>query len=293
MSANDITYFVEQYSTALQALLQQMDTRFRPYMMTGSHKGDGAAVVDQYGSVDAYTPVGRNAPLSGQDVSADRRWVYPQDKEIVRWVNEYDKLRMLIDPTSDFMRGVAAGMARAEDDIAIAAFFATAQTGNGGGTATSFPSGQQVGVSVGGTTSGLNVDKLLQAKRILAANDVDPSEEIYCAVSARQVEDLLKQAQVVSSDFNSVKPLTDGKVTRFLGINFIPSERLSTDGSGYRRLPVWVKSGMHLGIWGEVKNDMTIRKDLSGQPMQIYSRFTMGATRVEEGRVVEIKCNEA
>ena len=293
MSANDTTYFVEQYSTVLQALLQQMEARFRPYFMTGSHRGDGAAVVDQYGAIEAYQPVGRNAPLVGQDVSADRRWVYPADREIVRWVNEYDKLRMLIDPTSDFMRGVAMGMARAEDDICIGAFFGTAQTGNGGGTATTFPAAQQVGVNVGGTTSGMNIDKLLNAKRILAANFVDPSEEVYCAVSARQVEDLLKQAQVVSSDFNSVKPLTDGKVTRFLGVNFIPSERLDTDGSGYRRVPIWVKSGVHMGVWGDTKSNIVQRHDLSGTPFQIYSRFTLGATRTEEGRVVEIKCAEA
>ncbi len=291
MSQNDTTYFVNEYSTVLQALLQQMDTRFRPYVMMGTHQGNGAAAVDQYGSVEAYQPVGRNAPLVGQDVSADRRWVYPNDREIVRWVNSFDKLRMLIDPASEFMKGVAAGMARAEDDIIIDAFFATAQTGVSGGTSTSHSN--QVTVSIGGTTSGLNVDKLLLAKRLLAAAHVDPSEEIYCAVAARQVEDLLKQAQVTSGDFNSVKPLVDGKVTRFLGINFIPSERLNTDGSGYRRVPVWVKSGMHLGVWGEVNHDITLRKDLSSQPLQIYSRFTMGATRVEENRVVEIVCNEA
>lgn len=290
MSANDTTYFVEQYSTVLEALLQQMDARLRPYVMVGNHVGTGAAVVDQYGEINAYAPVGRNSPLVGQDVTANRRWVYPSDKEIVRFVNNFDKLRMLIDPTSEFMRGVAMGMARAEDDLIISAFFATAQTGVSGGTSTSHSN--QVTVSIGGTNSGLNVDKLLRAKRLLAAAHVDPSEEIYCAVSARQIEDLLKQAQVVSSDFNSVKPLVDGKVTRFLGINFIPTERLEISSS-IRRVPVWVKSGMHLGIWGDTETDISQRKDLSSQPIQIYSRFTKGATRVEENRVVEIQCYEA
>lgn len=290
MSANDTTYFVEQYTTVLNALLQQMDARLRPYVMTGSHIGTGAAVVDQYGEINAYQPVGRNSPLLGQDVSASRRWVHPYDREIVRFVNNYDKLRMLIDPTSEFMRGVAAGMARAEDDLIISAFFATAVTGQAGDGTEAHTN--QVTVSIGGTNSGLNVDKLLRAKRLLAAAHVDPSEEIYCAVSARQVEDLLKQAQVVSSDFNSVKPLVDGKVTRFLGINFIPTERLDI-ASSIRRVPVWVKSGMHLGVWGDTITDITQRKDLSSQPIQIYSRFTKGATRVEHARVVEIQCYEA
>lgn len=290
MSQNDTTYYVEQYSTILQALLQQMDARLRPYVMSGSHVGNGAAVVDQYGEINAYQPVGRNAPLVGQDVSASRRWVYPNDREIVRWINNYDQLRMLIDPKSEFMRGVAAGMARAEDDLIISAFFATAQTGQAGAGTESHTN--QVTVSIGGTNSGLNVDKLLRAKRLLAAAHVDPSEEIYCAVSARQIEDLLKQAQVTSADFNSVKPLVDGKVTRFLGINFIPTERLDI-ASNIRRVPVWVKSGMHLGVWGETMNDLTQRKDLSSHPWQLYSRFTKGATRIEHGRVVEIQCYEA
>jgi hypothetical protein len=290
MSQNDTTYFVEQYSTILQGLLQQMDARLRPYVMQGNHTGNGAAIVDQYGEINAYTPVGRNAPLVGQDVTASRRWVYPSDKEIVRWVNNYDQLRMLIDPKSEFMRGIAAGMARAEDDLIIAAFFATANTGVAGAGTESHSN--QVGVSIGGTNSGLNVDKLLRAKRLLAAAQVDPSEEIYCAVSARQVEDMLKQAQITSADYNSVKPLTDGKVTRFLGINFIPTERLDV-ASSIRRVPVWVKSGMHLGVWGDTTNSMDQRKDLSSHPWQIYSRFTKGATRVEANRVVEIQCYEA
>jgi hypothetical protein len=149
-----------------------------------------------------------------------------------------------------------------------------------------------VSVDTGGTGSGLNVDKLLRGKRILAANQVDPSEEIYCAVSAVQTEDLLKQAQVVSSDFNTVKPLADGKVVRFLGINFFPSERLLLNASSQRRVPLWVKSGMHMGVWGDTMSDITQRKDLSGFPWQIHSNFTKGATRVEEGRVVELICAE-
>jgi hypothetical protein len=103
---------------------------------------------------------------------------------------------------------------------------------------------------------------------------------------------MLKQAQITSADYNSVKPLTDGKVTRFLGINFIPTERLDI-ASNIRRVPVWVKSGMHLGIWGDTVNSMDQRKDLSSHPWQIYSRFTKGATRIEANRVVEIQCYEA
>ena len=46
-------------------------------------------------------------------------------------------------------------------------------------------------------------------------------------------------------------------------------------------------------IWGDTSNTIDRRTDLSSHPWQIYSKFTLGATRVEESKIVEIECNEA
>lgn len=293
MSNNDTAYFVNEYSTILQALLQQSESALRPFVMTGTHTGNGAQVVDQYGAVAMQQPTGRNAPIVPLDSTADSRWVFPNDRELPLAINNFDKLRMLIDPQSEYMKNAARAAHRQYDDFIVSAFFGTAYTGVGGATATTFPSANQVSVNLGGTASGLNIDKLLRAKRLLASYHVDPSEEIYCAVSAVQAENMLKQVQFTSGDFNPGKPLMDGKVTRFIGINFVPCERLQTDASGYRRVPVWVKSGIHLGMWGgDFKTDISQRKDLSSQPWQIYTTLTAGATRLEENRVIELPCAE-
>jgi hypothetical protein len=102
----------------------------------------------------------------------------------------------------------------------------------------------------------------------------------------------LGQIQVVSSDFNSDTPvMKDGKVMQFLGINFIHTERLPTSSS-HRRCPVWVPSGVHLGMWNDIMSDITQRRDLSSHPYQIYLMGTFGATRTEEKKVVDILCAE-
>jgi hypothetical protein len=169
------------------------------------------------------------------------------------------------------------------------------KTGEAGGTTTGFDtSNQRVAVNYAASGNvGLTVDKLREARRILMENEVDlDAEPVYCAISAEQHDDLLGQIQVVSSDFNSGAPvMKDGKVMQFLGINFIHSERLPTS-STFRRCPVWVPSGVHLGMWNDIMSNVTQRRDLSSHPYQVYLMGTFGATRTEEKKVVDILCAE-
>lgn len=185
-------------------------------------------------------------------------------------------------------------MGRAMDEEILAGIFGTNQTGKSGGTATAFGTGQTVGVNQGAASAtNLTVAKLREARRILSANNVDlMKEQVYCAVNATNHDSLLAEAQVVSLDYNDKPVLVEGRVERFLGINFIHTELLSTgtdDQSGTStQVPVWVKSGVYLGMWQDLKVDVSERKDLQGIPTQIYVKGTFGATRLEEKRVVKI-----
>jgi hypothetical protein len=292
MSANLPSHFVETYATNMQLLLQQKDSRFLSYVMQGNHIGTGAAAVDQVGTIETQDVTSRYPDITQQDVPVDRRWVYPQAKYTSFLIDKFEELQVLLDPKASYTETAANAMRRKKDDVIIDAFFAAAATGTRGGTSTSFPSAQQVGVDVGGTASGLNVEKLLAGQEILRAGHVDPDEPVYCALAAKQIRNLMKEAQVVSSDFNNVKPLAEGKVVSFLGITFIPTQRLDVDGSSYRRLPMWVKSGMHFGVWQDVKTDISQIKTKVGHPWQVYHDMMIGATRLEEAKVVEIKCAE-
>lgn len=293
MSINLPTHYVQQYANTISLLLQQKNSRFESAVTTGSYIGKQASPVDQIGAIDMLPVTTRFAPMGRVDAALDRRWVSPSDFELPQLIDSFDKLRLLNDPSSAYLQNAIQAANRKKDDLIYAAFFATAKTGEVGGTSTAFGTNQFVSVNTGGTASNLNVAKLRAGKKILMANEVDFDEdEVYCAISSTEHDSLLNEIQVVSTDFNDKPVLVEGRVTRFLGINFIMSERMTTatdDTAGTsRQIPMWAKSGMHLGTWNDMQTDITQRRDLSGMPWQAYLAMSMGATRLEEKKIVRI-----
>ena len=89
--------------------------------------------------------------------------------------------------------------------------------------------------------------------------------------------------------------LVDGKLKSFLGITFIHCELLETeaDDTNEVNIPVWAKSGMYLGMWQDIKNSVSVRHDLQGEPFQLYSIGSFGATRLDEDKVFNIESYRA
>lgn len=287
-------FYVQQYSSNIQLKLQQEGSRLRNAVMTGSHVGSQASPVDQFGAINAQKVIGRYNPMGRVDAPTDRRWVFPQDYDLPQLLDTFDKLRLLTDPLSAQVTNAVNAMGRAMDQEILSGMFDTNYTGNNGSTSTAFSSSQVVGVNQGGASAtNLTVAKLRAAKKILMANNVNlDSEELYCAIDADAHDSLLAEAQVISTDYNSKPVLVDGRVREFLGIKFIHTELLPTgtdDQSGTSTaIPMWVKSGVYMGMWNELTTDVSQRKDLQGLPYQAYVMGTFGATRLEEAKIVKI-----
>ena len=294
MSINIPTHFVQQYSTNIQLLLQQLESRFTRAVMSGTHLGKQASPVDQFGAIDMQAVTGRFEPIGRVDAPTDRRWVFPSDFDLPQLLDSFDELRLLTDPKSSYVRNAVAAANRRRDDSIIAAFFGDAKTGEEGGTTTVFPAANQIAVNFAAAGDvGMTVAKLREGKKKLMAAEVDlETDPLFCSVTATQHDDLLAEAQIISTDFNDKPVLVEGKITRFLGINFIHSERLDVDGSADSRCPLWAQSGMYLGMWNNMRTDVSQRKDLKGHPWQAYLYMTIGATRLEEDKTIEIKCGE-
>lgn len=295
MSINLPSHYVLQFANTLQLLLQQKGSKLRPYVMSGSHVGEKASPVDQVGSLIAEDVTQRFAPIGRQDAAVDRRWVSPTASKVNQLIDSFDKLQLLMDPSSIYVQNALMALGRRADDHIIDCMFAAASTGKQGSTSTSFPSANQVAVNQGSTgNTGLTVAKLRKAKQLAMAAEVDlENDPLTAIVTSIQHDNLLAEAQVISTDFNDRPVMVDGKVTRFLGINIVHCERLDVDGSSYRRVPVFAKSGVHLGIWKDMQTDISQRNDLESIPWQAYVCMMMGATRVEENKVFEIKCAES
>ena len=288
MSFQVSTAFVQQYTTNVSLLLQQRGSKLRDAVTVGSYTGKAAKAVEQIGSVTAQARTSRHADTPLISTPHDARWVFPTDYEWADMVDDQDKLRMLIDPTSPYAVNGAYALGRAMDDLIITAALGTAMTGENGSTSTAFATATQQ-IAVG--AAGLTVAKLRQARRILMANEVDVAmDPLYIAVTAQQMDNLLGTTEVTSSDYNTVKTLVSGDVDTFLGFKFIQVERLGLDGSGDRRCIAWAKSGLHLGLWNDITTKISERADKS-YATQVYVKGTFGATRTEEKKVVEIICD--
>jgi hypothetical protein len=284
----------QEYSTNLEMLSQQMQPKLAPYAVVQQANGSKAfRMLSQIDKTDAVSRSTSAKPAINVDVNHDGRWVYPQMFDWGKVVDDIDLLQTQIQPQGAYVRSAVAALNRTSDDLFTTAFFGTAQTGETGATSTAFASDNQVAASVGSTT-GLNVDKLRRAQKILLDNDVDiDMEQIYIAVSPEQHDDLLALTTVVSTDFNDRPVLVDGMVRKFLNMNFIISTRLPVDGDGNRRNPVWVPSGMGCAVWKDISGVVRKRPDLQGEPDYCEASMMKGFTRLEEAKCVEIKCTEA
>lgn len=297
MSANAAQLFGRQYASNVDLLLQQKGSRLRKGVTEDSYVGEQASPVDQVGAIAMQPVTSRFGAIGRVDAPLFRRWVTPSDFDLPQNFDSFDKLKIISDPRSRYVENAVMAAGRQIDDLIIAAFFGTALTGTNGGTSTTFAAdgGSTVAVDFGSTgNSGFTVAKLREAKRILMANEVDVmNDQIFAGINASAHDDLLQEIQVVSTDFNDRPVLVEGMVSRFLGINFLISERFAQTGDPYRRIPVWAKSGMHLGIWNEIMTNVSQRNDLTSQPWQAYLKMSMGATRLEGEKTVEVLSDEA
>lgn len=287
MSTQITTAFVNQFSANVQMLSQQMGSLLRNAVDVETVTGE-KAFFDQVGSAAAVQRTSRHADTPLIDTPHSRRMVTMSDYEYADLIDDQDKVRLLVDPTSTYSRAAAAAMGRAMDDVIISAALGTALTGKDGGTSTAFATATNQ-IAAGAT--GLTLAKLIQAKEILDAGDVDPSIPRYIAVSPKQISNLLNSTTVTSSDFNTVKALAMGEINSFVGFNFIVTNRLGVDGSAARRVIAFAMDGIKLAIGREPTARIDERADKS-YATQIYYAMTLGATRMEEKKVVEVLCAE-
>ena len=283
---------VQQYKANVEMLLQQTESRLAGAVTTGSHVGKAASVVEQFGSATAQLKVSRHADTPLLELSQDKRWVFPLDYEWASLIDNEDQLRAIVNLTSPYAQAGAAAMQRAKDDVILTAIFGTNYRGENGTTSETFnTTDYQVGVNVGGTASSINVAKLQSGiQKLMLANKGELMEPVFSAISSYEHDALLKEIQVVNTDYGSSAVLVDGKVKRFMGTDFIITERLNIT-SGNRLIPMWLKSGMYLGIWKDIVVDIGPRRDKS-MANQVYLCMTLGATRTQAGKSIQVLCDD-
>jgi hypothetical protein len=288
------TDFADNWEHLVQQKESRLENKVRRVTVNGKER-----TFSQLGKSKMRLITTRNGKTIASDTPMAKRWLRPKGYDEVTFIDQFDSIALgeLPAPESEHVVSHAYAAKRTMDEVIIAGLEGTAYIGEDGTTAVDLGNSQKVAVGYNGTASpanvGLTLAKLVRAKYILDKNEIE-TEGRYFVHTAQQLSDLLANTvEVKSSDFNNVKALVDGVVNRFLGFEFVMTELLTlTAATDVRTCIAYQKDGIALGVGQDKTVKIDIRADLN-HTIQIRTVLMIGASRLEEERVVLVYCDES
>ena len=277
MSNQITTAMVEQYKSNVLMLAQQKGSKLRgtvrSEMVTGKN-----AYFERIGAVDMVDATSRHDDTPQIDTPHSRRRVSLTTSRFADLIDNADKVRTLIDPTSPYAMNAAWAAGRKMDAVIVAALAGNAYAGVAGATTVALPSAQKVAAA----SAGLTIAKLRSAREILLGADVDLDMGATCIINPAGLTDLLSATEITSSDYNTVKALVQGQVDTFLGFKFVVSTQVTA-----LKAYCYAKNAAVLAVGSEPVVRISERAD-KNYSTQVFVEMDIGATRVEDEGVVEI-----
>lgn len=287
-----------RYNDNVMLALQRKLSIFRPaFSVIANVVGVETQAVELIGKSQAQRNAPNNAPTPNIPPSHAGIWVKPDRLTWGRTIPTSTTILAATQYDSLYVQEGAAAMRRGEDEIMAEKFFGprlVKQDETGLYTVVPFDTAnQQIAVNYGaGANTGLTVKKFVAAhsKMIDAQVDID-HEETFCAITGKQNEALYGELQVTSKDYRNKAVFEDKRVVQFMGVTLLTYSDLPKDGSGYRRIPFWVKSGMHVGDAMPLTTSIERNPAMQYQPHPFMEEW-IAATRSEDEKVIEILCAE-
>ena len=319
MSNQITTSMVKQFSDTLTLVAQQEGSRLRNAVQVEAGKVGEEYFMDRIGKVTAQKVTSRHADSPLIETPHERRRITPVDYNWGDLVDSYDMLRVIIsDPASAYMTTGGMALGRAIDEEILEAAYGTAYLGKDGSTSATWDtSDSNVGSDVNivpvnnGTNgddstedTGLTLGKLIEARGRLMKNEVIRYNEggvsdLFIVCTADQIENLLATTEVQSSDYNMIRALVEGQVHHFMGFNFIqtqlvPNKSVTANSATVTadRVLCFQRNALGLCLWKDIAGRITERADKRFS-LYTFAEMTIGATRLDEKRMVEIECKQA
>lgn len=279
--------FVQQFSDNLIRLAQQNGSKLNGTVMNKRVTGKYAHF-DRLGATVASKKTSRHADTPLTDTPHSRRRVQLDDYEVADLIDSQDEVRMLIDPRSPYAANMADALGRTLDDIIIDAADGNATAVDESDSTSTVAIAHTIDEDFGATNADITLAKLIEARRILMANEIQPDEELTFALDAAAIGNLLNDTTLTSADYNTVRPLAGGELVTFMGFKFVQTERLNNNSEGFKNCLAFAKSGIGLATGSDITVKISERPDKS-HATQVYAALTAGAVRVEEEKVVVVE----
>jgi hypothetical protein len=283
---------VLQFKANVTHLYQQTGAKLRGTFREETLAGK-AHFFERLGTEAAVLKSARHADTVLLDPAHTRRMVVPADYVWNALVDQQDKIRLLIDPNSEYAIAAANALKRAQDDAYIAAFTADAATGESGGTAVTFAADSAAG-DVDVSAAAVTTVNILAIKKALDNGDV-PAEERYAAVMPSVITQLLANTTApiaASSDYNTIKALVMGELDTWCGFKWITTTRCPLAAVTDYFTFFWQKQSMGAAIAKEIMARLSERAD-KDYATQSYACMTIGATRIQGPGVYRLRIDNA
>lgn len=219
-----------------------------------------------------------------------RRWAHPKTKAWATPWSRYDQTRMMVNPMGNYVRAHAEVQGRFYDDEFIRGLGGVVYEGEEGTTRSPFPSANVIdvaGLTKPSTHQGNLLGALVQANKMLNANEVSRMHPRYCIISAEEEAELLAEDFVTTIDRNYRKTLPDAMLPMIYGFEFIVLERLPVSASK-RSCFAFAKPGMRMYINRPLSVRVDERPDMN-YLTQIYSDCEIGSVRVDDKMVIKLE----
>ena len=300
MSMNVPASFQTKFNNNVKMRLQQRNDPLRAAMSeqhdTGAEK---VKVEDIVGNNEGHEADDRHGDTKYSNTEFDGVWI-PKPNELydADLIDNADRLATTIDLQGATTKSLSGFIARARIRRRLEGFYGPIISGKEGTTTTPFPAGQIVAVTEGGAAGAqkMNTKKLRVANKMLTqgyvGDDMDEGPERWMILTADDNDALLTEVPATSADFKAAYGgvVVNGKVMKLLGWNFIHLELdnpllktipdLATDGSGYRKNPFWVKEGVRVNWWQELRTMVDPLPQKRGS-VQVFAGTTLAATRTQ------------
>jgi len=183
------------------------------------------------------------------------------------------------DERRELVQVVSKAIARRMDQLCIDAL-----------DAASSPS--TVATSVGGAGTNMNIEKLRAAAKALNDNNV-PAEGRHLLMHSSQLDAMLGETEITSSDFATVKALVRGEVTSFMGFNIITMGDRDEGGvpkPSTRTCFAWHQDSM--GYAESISQKSEVNYIPEKTSFLVSSMFSAGAVAIDDEGIVKISCTE-
>jgi hypothetical protein len=183
------------------------------------------------------------------------------------------------DERRELVEVVSKSIARRMDQLCIDALNAAA-------------SPSTVATGIGGATTNMNIEKLRAAAKALNEKNV-PSEGRYLLMHASQLDALLGETEITSSDFATVKALARGELNSFMGFQILTMG--DRDEGGLPKPSTRTCFAWHRDSMGYAES-MAQKTEVNYVPEKtsflVSSMFSAGAIAIDDEGIVKISCTE-